>query len=104
MVSSHKVTYRACYFNPPSGIITLKRGISVDDKEFSKRLGQQVRRYRKLETLTQEKVADMAGINDKHLGRIERGEKTPSARILFKLMQALNIQCTFFDDIKRNNS
>lgn len=76
----------------------------MDDKELKKRLGQQLRKYRKLKQLTIEEVAEKAGISDKHLGRIERGEKDPSATMLIKLTQVLNVPCTFFNDINENNS
>ena len=59
----------------------------MDDSRAS--LGGIIKQQRLLETLTLKELATMAGISASHLGRIERGERYPSARILRKLAKPL---------------
>jgi len=40
--------------------------------------------------LTLQQLADMSGVSPSHLGRIERGQRFPSARILRKIAKPLN--------------
>ena len=42
--------------------------------------------------LTLKELATMAGISSSHLGRIERGERFPSARILRKIAKPLGFE------------
>jgi len=42
--------------------------------------------------ITQEELAEKAQINEKHYGRIERGENSPSLKNLIKISSALNIE------------
>lgn len=41
--------------------------------------------------LSQEEFADIAKINEKNYGRIERGESSPTIKILFKICDNHNI-------------
>lgn len=62
-----------------------------------KLLGQRVRGVRKAARLTQEQVAEKAGIAPNFLGYIERGKKRPSLEVTFALAKALNVPAeTFF--------
>jgi transcriptional regulator with XRE-family HTH domain len=54
-----------------------------------KLIGRNVREMRQSKMMTQEKLGEMAGINPKYLGEIERGEKSPTAYIIYKLASAL---------------
>jgi len=40
--------------------------------------------------LTLQQLADVSGVSPSHLGRIERGQRFPSARILRKIAKPLN--------------
>lgn len=48
----------------------------IKKEDFTKQLGIFLRSKRQLMNLTLEDVAQRTGLDDKHLGRVERGEKT----------------------------
>ena len=54
-------------------------------------LGKQIRRRRQELNMTLEELADKSQIDEKHLGRIERGEKLPNAFTLTSLQSALKL-------------
>jgi transcriptional regulator with XRE-family HTH domain len=55
-----------------------------------KRLGEAVRVARKARKMSQETLADAAGIDRSHLGRIERGERNVTLLNVIKIAAALN--------------
>ncbi len=50
-----------------------------------------IRKARRGRNMTQEQVAERAGINPKYLGEIERGIKSPTAAVVYRLSSALNV-------------
>ena len=54
-------------------------------------LGKRVRQQRKLARMTQEKLAEKAGISFAFVGHIERGTRKASLETLVKLANALNV-------------
>lgn len=62
------------------------------ESSVSKLLGDNVQRLRKKNNLTQTELAEKIGISQKHLSDIETGTKFPSAGIIEKLAQELNVQ------------
>lgn len=56
-----------------------------------KQLGRCLKQYRKLAGLTQEALAERAGIDTKYYGEIERGEKAPSIIVVLKIANALEV-------------
>lgn len=52
--------------------------------------GSKIRSARKKKKLTQEQAAELAGINPKYLGEIERGLKNPTFGIVHKLADVLD--------------
>ncbi len=56
---------------------------------MSKIIGKNIKDIRLRKKLTQEGVADLAGINPKYLGEIERGIKSPTAVVVQKIAAAL---------------
>lgn len=54
-------------------------------------LGQNIRRIRKENRLTQEDVADKAHLNSSYYGRIERGEMNVTIETLMAIALALNV-------------
>ena len=62
------------------------------ESSVSKLLGDNVQRLRKKNNLTQTDLADKVGISQKHLSDIETGTKFPSAGIIEKLAQEINVQ------------
>lgn len=55
-----------------------------------KRLGKAVRARREATGLSQEALADAAGIDRSHMGKIERGERNVTLLNLIKIAAALN--------------
>ena len=54
-------------------------------------LGSNIRFYRNYAKISQEKLAEAVGISAKHLSSIENGKAYPSAELLEKLSDKLNI-------------
>ena len=80
----------------------------IYDKDF---IGKKLKEYRRKSKLTQEKLAEKINIAEKHYGKLERGEFSPSLETFFKLISELGIPLNEFgivesEDIKndfRNN-
>lgn len=70
----------------------------------AKLFGQRIRAVRTALRLRQEQVADRAGIDAKHLGRIERGEKKPSFELIFDLAKAMNVAPLALFEFDRDES
>ena len=51
-----------------------------------------LRFFRKLKNLSQEKLGEMTDISKDYLSEIERGKKTPSLKRLILIAQALDIE------------
>ena len=54
--------------------------------------GQKLKQIRKSKNLTQEKLAELAGINEKHVSKIETGVYFPTYVTLNKILTALNLK------------
>ena len=54
-------------------------------------IGQNIRHYRKLRGYSQEKLAEMADINDKLLGFYETGKRIPPVINLVAIAEALEV-------------
>lgn len=59
-------------------------------------IGQLLKYYRALHNLTQSEVAELAGINEKYLGRIERDESVPTIDKIEQLCHAFDIRLSDF--------
>lgn len=57
-----------------------------------KLLGQAIRQYRKKAHLTQEKLGELADLNPKYIGEVERTEKTISVDALIRIANALKVR------------
>lgn len=60
-------------------------------QELQKLFGQNVRRFRKAQRMTQEEFASKAGINRSYLGGVERGQRTICMDNIAKIAQALAV-------------
>lgn len=58
-------------------------------------LSEKIKKLRKGMKLSQERLAELAGINANHLSRLERGLFQPSADVLKRLAQVLNISADY---------
>lgn len=59
---------------------------------LSAAIAQALVKYRHLSRLSQEELADAAGIHRTYVSQIERGLKMPTIAILFKISKALNVR------------
>jgi len=53
--------------------------------------GRRLRQLREVSGLTQQELGETAEVDYKHVGAIERGEKTPSFEAIGRLAQALKV-------------
>ncbi len=68
--------------------------------EILKTLGQKVKYFRKKAHFTQEVLAEKVNVHPTYIGKIELGKNNPSYLLLYKIIQALNIDFkTFFNDL-----
>lgn len=61
------------------------------DSQFLIDLGRRIARCRKMQNISQEKLAEMADISGVYLSYIEHGRKNPGAEILCKIAEALQV-------------
>lgn len=61
------------------------------ESELNNTFGARLRSLRKAKGLTQQALAEKAGIDDKHLCRIENGKYFPTHATLNKLLNALDV-------------
>lgn len=59
--------------------------------KINKQLGKRVRRLRKEQKISQEELAEKAGIHRTYMGKIERGESNPPVHTVSKIAKALRI-------------
>jgi transcriptional regulator with XRE-family HTH domain len=64
----------------------------VADKDDLIALGREIRRHRKALGLSQEVLAERAGLHRNYVGFLERGERNPSATTIFVLARALEVR------------
>jgi len=68
-------------------------------------LGKRIQDYRKLKGLTQEKLAEIIGIDTVSLSKIETGKNYPTSENLSKITKVLNVELyqLFVDDNLKSN-
>lgn len=60
-------------------------------ESVKKEFGKNLRKLRLSKNLTQEELADRAGLHFTYVGQIERGVRNPSLVNLYKLAKALKV-------------
>lgn len=58
--------------------------------DINKALGRVLVKYRTIEKISQEELADRAGIHRTYVSQIERGLKSPTLSVLFQISKSLN--------------
>lgn len=61
------------------------------DTDLLRRLGLHIRRLRLEKGVSQEGLADLAGLDRTYVGGIERGERNPTVKNIDKLARALEV-------------
>ncbi|MBV9991605.1 MAG: helix-turn-helix transcriptional regulator [Alphaproteobacteria bacterium] len=62
-----------------------------DEEKDLLALGNEIRRHRNLKGLSQEKLAELAGLNRNYIGFVERAERSPRVTVIFRIARALEI-------------
>ncbi|MFM1659781.1 helix-turn-helix domain-containing protein [Pseudomonas aeruginosa] len=65
-------------------------GSTTFDAELAQAFGAAVRALRMERGIAQELLANLAGIERSHMGKVERGEHMPTLAIIFKIAGALD--------------
>ena len=71
------------------------------DDDIIERIGLNITIIRELRGLTQEKLADLAGLHRAYIGQIERGEKNIGLRNLEKIAKALGVNIRVLVDTSK---
>lgn len=64
--------------------------MSLDDRTL-KKIGGRIRDARSHRKISQERLAELSGLSNTYIGRLERGEKTPSLDTLAVLAKCLKV-------------
>jgi len=92
------------WFNPvlrlPSSCIVKNRGLGMD----LKKLGLRIKELRKKKKLTQDELSELAGMNSKHLGEVERGAINISIQNIDKIAESLGVPLLILLDIEHQKS
>lgn len=72
-----------------------RQSIHTDTEGLLPKLGQAVREVRKAQGMSQEALADAAGIDRSHMGKIERGERNVSVLNIARVAKALNVSVAY---------
>jgi len=75
----------------------LPDGPDEDLKNWTQFVSGRIRAARKEAGLTQEQVAEAAGLPQSHISRIETGQHSPNASTLEKIAKALDVPTSHFD-------
>ncbi len=66
--------------------------IAFSRKQRVSNIGKVIKQQRAMSGLTLRQLSEMSGVSSSHLGRIERGERFPSAHILKRIAKPLGFQ------------
>lgn len=67
-------------------------------------IGENIRKYRKAKKMTQESLAERAGLSVNYIGSIERGEKLPSLETFIEIVNQIGVSsdCILQDVVQAN--
>jgi len=66
-------------------------GKLISHRYILKKFGDKVQSVRKSKGISQEKLAEKLSLHRNYVGMIERGERNPTIRTLYKLSKALQV-------------
>lgn len=66
-------------------------GKSITHKDILQKFGARVQAVRKEKRISQEELAQMLSMHRTYIGMIERGERNPTIRSLYKIAKALKV-------------
>ena len=67
-------------------------------------IGENIRKYRKAKKMTQESLAERAGLSVNYIGSIERGEKLPSLETFITIVNQIGVSADYIlQDVIQEN-
>lgn len=69
-------------------------GTTTYEAEVAQAFGAVIRSFRTQQETSQEVLANLAGVERSHMGKIERGEHLPSLIIIMRIAEALGCDAT----------
>ena len=87
-----------------SSSIRLYGGHFMDEIKYRKALGENIRRIRKRQKLTQDVFSEKIGIEPSSLSNIENGKTLPSTLTILQIQQQFNISAQEIFDIEYLNN
>lgn len=72
------------------------------DKQYLVELGGRIKYLRLLRSLSQEELAEQAGVHRTYIGMIERGEKNLTILSLKKIAEAFQLDVTLLLEVANN--
>lgn len=72
-------------------LIYVSNSLGVMTDDIYTVIGERIKKLRKVRGLSQEKLAERAGIDRSHMGFIEQGRRQPTLSTLHKLTKTLDI-------------
>lgn len=77
--------------------------MNIKDDILAKKFGMKVKIERIKKQLSQEKLAELAGLNKNSIGAIERGESSPTLETINSLAKVLEMNLSELVDINKIN-
>jgi len=65
--------------------------IPLPYKHALKQFGEKLQKIRKDQEISQDKLAEIVGVHRTYLSLVEKGERNPSLRTIYRLVKALKI-------------
>ena len=62
------------------------------ENKFIRNTGKRIRDLREAKGWSQEQLAIEAGVDNSHLGKLERGEGNPTMKLVYRIAVALNVE------------
>lgn len=75
----------------------------MDDKELFNRIGLNIKVERTIKQLTQGQLAEIIGVHEKYIGKIETGKQNVTIKTLNRIARALNISILRLFEDKNSN-
>ena len=71
-------------------------GKPITHRDILQKFGDKVQKVRKSQNISQEELAAQLSMHRTYVGMIERGERNPTIRTLYKLAKALKVDSSDF--------
>lgn len=77
----------------------MKRALPFRTRQAAKDIGQSIRDWRRLQTITSDELADMAGVSRSTLSRLENGDPSVSLATLLNICNAFALTDRVIDAV-----